>query len=116
MTPSDTAPPDDIPADVAAALDDCSNTELRAVIHHAQQRLRERPPLTDAVEAREGEELVHTVDHGAYTIVVVERPDETGLDRGPFAYRVAWAPEIDGSGGKYRWHYLGRVYGETEGD
>jgi len=55
-------------------------------------------------------------DHGAYTIVVVERPNETGEARGPFAYRVKWEPNIDEEGVRYRWHYLGKVHGDTGGD
>jgi hypothetical protein len=115
MTQSDIEPPDDIPTDVAAALEGSSDGELRAVIHYAQRLLQGRPPLTDEIEARAGEDLVRVEDHGAYTIVVVERPDETGDARGPFAYRVDWAPDIDGGEGKYRWHYLGKVHGDSGG-
>lgn len=109
MTPSDIDPPEDIPTEVLQILDESDDGQLREIIHYAQQLLREHPPLTEAVEAREGEELVHIDDHGGYTTVIVERPDETGEARGPFAYRVQWEPEIDGDGGQYRWHYLGRV-------
>lgn len=115
MTPPDIEPPDDIPPAVAEALEGSSDGQLRAVIHYAQQLLQEHPPLTDAIEARTGEDLVRVEDHGAYTIVVVERPAETGDARGPFAYRVDWVPDIDGGEGKYRWHYLGKVYGDSGG-
>jgi hypothetical protein len=109
MTQPDTALPDDIPEEITTALEASSDSQLREIIHYAQQFLREHPPLTDAIESRAGEELVRTEDHGAYTIVVVERPDETGEARGPFAYRVGWEHGIDDDG-KYRWHYLGKVY------
>ena len=39
-----------------------------------------------------------------------ERSDGTDEARGPFAYRVKWEPHIDDEGGRYRWHYLGKVY------
>jgi len=116
MTASDTDPSEDIPERITAVLEDSSDSQLREIIHYAQQLLRERPPLTDAIESRHGEELVRVKDHGAYTIAVVERPDETGEARGPFAYRVKWEPNINDEGGKYRWHYLGKVHGEPEAD
>lgn len=116
MTPSHIAPPEDIPEAVSTALNGSSDSQLREIIHYAQQLLREHPPLTDAIDSREGEELVRVEDHGAYTIAVVERPDETGEARGPFAYRVKWVPNIDDEGGQYRWHYLGKVHGEPGGE
>lgn len=116
MTPPNTDTPTDVPEDVVDALEGLSDQELREVIHYAQQLLREHPSLTDAIESRAGEELVRVEDHGAYTIAVVERPDETGEARGPFAYRVEWEPEFDGGDGKYEWHYLGKVHGTSGGD
>lgn len=114
MTPSDTGPPD-IPDEITAALETSSDDQLREIIHYAQQLLREPSPLTEALESREGEELVRMEDHGEFTIVVVERPNETGAARGPFAYRVQWEPDIDEAEGKFRWHYLGRVSGDSGG-
>lgn len=108
MTTSTVDPPEEVPAEVAEAFDRCSDRQLREIIHYAQQLLRDHPPLTDAIESREGEELVRTEDHGEYTLVVVERPD--GAD-GQFAYRVKWETNVDGEG-QYRWHYLGQVVGE----
>lgn len=109
MIPSEPDPPDDIPEEVTTALEDSSDSQLRQIIHYAQQLLRDHPSLTDEIESREGEELVRTEDHDGYTIAVVERPDETGDARGPFVYRVQWEPNLDGEGGQYRWLYLGRV-------
>lgn len=114
MTSSGPEPPEDVPGEVVDALEECDNRQLREIIHYAQQLLQEHPPLTEAIEAREGEELVRVEDHDAYTSVVVERPDETGEERGPFAYRVKWEPNVDEEGGKYRWYYLGRVSDEAE--
>ena len=114
MSASDIDPPEDIPTEVIQLLGESNDRQLREIIHYAQQLLRERPPLTEAVEAREGEELVRVDDHGASTTVIVERPDATGEARGPFAYRVRRVPNIDEDGGRYRWHYLGRVVEEPE--
>lgn len=116
MTSSKIDPPDDVPEEVTSILEGSSDSQLREIIHYAQQLLRDHPPLTDAIEAREGEELVRMEDHGAYTVVIVERPDETGEARGPFAYRVKWEPDIDDGDGQYKWHYLGKVHGDTGGD
>jgi len=102
-------PPQNIPEEISSTLRTSSDDQLREIIHFAQQLLRDQPPLTDAVEARAGEELVRVADHEAYTIAVVERPDESGEARGSFAYRVKWEPNIDTLGGKYKWHYLGQV-------
>jgi len=115
MTRSEIDTPDGIPRDVVATLDGCSDAELREIVHYAQQLLDAHPPLTDAIESRLGEELLRVEDYGAYTIAIVERPDETGDARGPFAYRVTWEPEVDGDGGQYRWHYLGKVNDGSEG-
>ncbi|SEW13135.1 hypothetical protein [Halobacterium jilantaiense] len=115
MTGPDTDTAGDVPEQVRTVLDDCSDRELRAVVEYAQRRLGAKPSLTDAIKAREGEELVRTEDHDGYTIVVVERPAETGADSGPFAYRVQYEPDVDGaSAGKYRWHYLGAVRGDGD--
>ncbi len=104
----------DVPEAVVTALETSSDDQLREIIHYAQRQLRDRPALTDAIEAREGEELVRVEDHGGYSVVVMERPDETGEARGPFAYRVKWEPGLDDETGQYRWHYLGRVHGADE--
>jgi len=106
-------PPQNIPEEISSALRTSSDGQLREIIHFAQQLLRDQPPLTDAVEARAGEELVRIADHGAYTIAIVERPDESGEARGPFAYRVKWEPNINTPGGTYKWHYLGQVHDES---
>ena len=85
-------PPQSVPEEVSNFLSTSSDGQLREVIHFAQQLLWDQPPLTDAVEARPGEELVRVADHGAYTIATVKRPDESGEARGPFAYWVKWNP------------------------
>jgi len=114
MTTSDVDPPEDISEQIIQTLEGSEDAQLREIIHYAQQLLQDHRSLTEAVEAREGEDLVRTNDHGAYTIVIVERPDETGEARGPFSYRVKWEPNVDDEGGSYRWHYLGRVVEDTE--
>lgn len=113
MTPPESEPPDGVPEELTDALEASSEGQLRDIIEYAQQLLDEHPSLTDAIEPREGEEIVRIDDHGEYTSVVVERPDETGDARGPFAYRIQWEPHIEENGGQYRWHYLGRVDGES---
>lgn len=100
---------DDLPESLLRQLEQCTGRELRSVVHYAQRLLRERRPSTSDVEPRPGEEVVRTADLGAYTIVVVERPDESGAARGPFAYRVAHEPDVDDGEGALEWHYLGRV-------
>ncbi|WP_390277140.1 hypothetical protein [Halobellus rarus] len=115
MTRSDIDPPEGIPQGVITALKDSSDNQLREIIHYAQQLLEDHPSLTDAIESRLGEDLVRIEDYGEYTIVIVERPDETGEARGPFAYRVKWESTVDGEEGQYRWHYLGKVHGDTGG-
>lgn len=114
MSPTDTDHTDDVPEQIKRLLEDSSDSQLREIIHYAQQRLQEHPSLTDEIESRQGEELVRMEDHGAYSIVILERPDETGEARGPFAYRVKWVPNIGDDEGQYRWHYLGKVSDENE--
>ncbi|MGQ3330099.1 hypothetical protein [Halorubrum sp. FL23] len=109
MTHSDIDSPEDLPEGLSAVLEEYDDSQLRDIINHAQRLLRDHPPLTEAIEARHGEEIVRTEEYDAYTIVVVERPAEVGEARGPFAYRVQWEPKIDDGEGRYKWHYLGRV-------
>jgi len=114
MTSPDTDRPEGVPEDVTAGLDGCTDAQLRDIIHYAQRLLREKPALTDAIESRGEEELLHTEAHDGYTIAVVERPNESGRARGPFAYRIGWDPARDEGDGEYRWHYLGRVHDESD--
>ncbi|WP_267164359.1 hypothetical protein [Halovenus salina] len=116
MTSPNIDPPDDLPEDITEMLEASSDSQLRDIIHYAQRLPGEHPPLTDAIEPREGEEILRIDDHDVYTSVIVERPDETGSARGPFAYRVKWEPEIEGDGGHYWWHYLGRVDIDSGGE
>lgn len=116
MTPPENESTDDVPEEITDTLEASSDSQLRAIIDYAQQLLGEHPSMTDAIEPREGEEIVRIDDHGAYTSVVVKRPDETGEARGPFVYRVQWEPHIDDEGGQYRWHYLGHVNVDSGGE
>jgi hypothetical protein len=112
MSISNDNSPEHVPETVANALENSSDGQLREIIHYAQQLLRDHPPLTEAIKSRPGEEIVHVKDHGAYTIVIAERPDETGWGRGPFAYRIQWESDIENGDGRYHWHYLGKVNDE----
>ena len=109
MTGTSIDPPEGIPDDVVRALEASSDHQLRKVIHYAQQLVREHASRTAEIEPREGEVIVRVDDKGAYTIVVVERPEESGEARGPFVYRVEWEPAFGEGEGHYRWHYLGRA-------
>lgn len=104
--------PENIPSQVVTVLEESNDSQLRDIIHYAQQLLHDHTSFTDAIEAREGEELVRMENYDTYTIVVVERPAETGEARGPFAYRVQREPELGDEDGQYRWHYLGKVVDE----
>jgi len=115
MTPPEPSPPDDVPEELIAVLRSSDASQLRAVIDYAQQRLHERPPITDAVESRHGEELVRVNDHSGYTVAIVERTGETDESRGRVAYRVKWEPDVSDEEGRYRWHYLGTVCGDADG-
>lgn len=118
MIPSDIDPPEAVPEELTNALEESSDSQLREIIHYAQQLLQEHPPLTEEIESREGEELVRMEDHGDYTLVIVERPDAKDDAQGPFAYRVRWEPNVDDEDGegRYRWHYLGKVNVDAGGE
>lgn len=116
MTSPTIDPPDGLPDSIVTTLTERSDSQLREIIHYAQSLLEASPELTEAIDARQSEELLRVEEHDGYTIAIVERPAETGVDRGPFAYRVKWQPAIDGDGGHYHWHYLGRVHGDAAGD
>jgi len=106
----------EIPAAVGTAIETGDDSRRKAIVRLARRHLGDRPRLSDVVESREDEALVRMEDNGAYTAVIVERPDAAGEARGPFAYMVQWEPHIDDDGGKYRWHYLGRVLDEERSD
>lgn len=102
---------DEIPKECAQMKKATPRSLERSSAMH-KRLFRNEPSLTDAIESREGEELVRIEDHGAYTLVIAERANKTGTDRGPFAYRVQWETETGNEGGQYNWHYLRRVYDE----
>lgn len=112
MSDSDPQPPDYISEQFAAELRESSDSQLRSIIHYAQQLLEEHSPEAEAIEPREGEEIVRIDEQGDHTMVIVKRPDESGEAQGPFAYIVQKQPDIEGENDKYKWHYLGRA---TEG-
>lgn len=116
MTSRSIDPPEGITEEVLESLRESSDRQLREIIHYAQELLHEPPSESAEIVPREGEEIVRIDDSSAYTLVVVERPDETGEAHGPFLYRVTWEPDVDGGGGRYRWHYLGRVWAGEEGE
>lgn len=99
----------ELPETLIRELEQSDDEHLREIIHFAQELLHERHDPTTALEAREGEEILRTTDHGAYKIVIVKRTEQTGQDEGPFAYRVKFEPGLDDGEGEFRWHYLGRV-------
>jgi len=92
MASSQTDPPEDVPEELIAVLQNSADSQLREIINYAQQLLSEHPPITDAVELH---------------------PDEPDEARRPFAYRVKWKPNIEDEGGRYRWHYLGKVHDDS---
>ena len=93
MASSQTDPPEDIPEELIAVLQNSADSQLREIINYGQQLLRERPQITEEAESRSGEELVRVMDRGAY--------------------RVKWEPNIQDEGGQYKWHYLGKVYDDS---
>lgn len=103
-----TEPAVDLPEDVLDALERSDDRQLRELIHYAQELLHDRHDPTTALEARQGEEILKTHDHGAYTIVIVNRTDATGTERGPYVYRVRNDPGLDDEDDQFNWHYLGR--------
>lgn len=105
----DTDPRNGLPDGLLEAIEQSDDRQLREIIHHAQAILHQRHDPTMALEAREGEEILHTSDHGAYTIAIVRRTDATGPEQGPYVYRVRYEPELHDEEGRFRWHYLGRV-------
>lgn len=82
MTEHSIDPPGGIPEETIQLLEESSDRQLREIIHFAQQLLLEAPSGSAEIEPREGDEIVRIDDMGAYTIVVVERPDESGEDEG----------------------------------
>jgi len=115
MTDSKTTPPETVPEPVVAALRESTDSELKEIIHYAHQLLQRRPTLTDEIEARDDETLLSRVDYDEYTVVTIERPEESGWARGPFVYRISREAPDDDPDGRYRWHYLGHVNPDSAG-
>lgn len=98
---------DELREPIASELEQCSDGQLHAIIDRAQELLHRRHDPTAELDARPGEEILRVDDEGDYTIVVVERQEES--ERGPYLYRVTYEPDVEGGQGQFRWWYLGRV-------
>lgn len=109
VTDTSTEPPEGVQATIAADFEGRHYARLRAIMHCAKRPLWAQSPLTDELEACDGEGIVSIEDHGVYTTPVVENADATGSDRTRYAYRVQWEPGIACEDDRYRWHYLGRI-------
>ena len=114
MSEPNPQPPEHISEEFVTELRESNDRQLREIIHYAQQLLEEHSPEAEAIEPREGEEIVRIDDQGDHTTVIVKRPDESGEARGPFAYLVQHEPDVESENGKYKWHYLGRVTDNKE--
>lgn len=104
--------PSTLSKEAVAALDNLSETELRAAIDYARDRLRFIHPSTiNRIEAQEGEEIVHIEERNGYTEVIKHQPcPETCNEcpHGPYLYHVHEEQHPDGST-HLHWSYLGRI-------
>lgn len=107
-------PVTDIPLseECEAELEQLDKWELRAVVDHAQELLRQsHPQIEERISVAEGEELVRKVDHDGYVEVVKAEPCGTGCPdcpHGPYLYHVSEEVDMDGEP-RLHWTYLGRV-------
>jgi len=115
MASFQTDPPEAVPEELIPVFQNSTDSQLREISNYAQQLLSERPPIADAAKSRHGETLVRVKDHDVYTIAIVMRLSESGEACGLFAYRVKWEPRIEDEGGRYKWHYLGKVHDDSGG-
>ena len=49
MASSQTDPPEAVPEELVAVLQNSADSQLREIINHTQQLLSEHPPITDAI-------------------------------------------------------------------
>ncbi|MFC4448995.1 hypothetical protein [Halorussus aquaticus] len=107
------SPGSSLPDDLAERLSDLSESELRAVISHAESLLPRPPTVTDLLEARPGEEILDVEERDGYAKVVKRQPCAQGCEEcphGPYLYhvRVENHPE-DGAGPSLHWEFVGLV-------
>lgn len=99
--------------DLAERLSGMSESELRAVISHAESLLPRPPTVADLLEAHPGEEILDVEERDGYTKVVKRQPCAQGCEEcphGPYLYhvRVEKHPE-DGAGPSLHWEFVGLV-------
>ncbi|NEU57856.1 hypothetical protein [Halorussus sp. MSC15.2] len=109
----DNRPDSSLSDDLAERLSDLTESELRAVISHAESLLPRPPTVADLLEARPGEEILDVEERDGYTKVVKRQPCAQGCEEcphGPYLYhvRVEKHPE-DGEGPSLHWQFLGPV-------
>lgn len=105
-------PPSDLSEDATEVVDQLPPKELRSLIKYAGARLRHlETPISELVEAGEGEELVRVEDKDLYTVVVKGKQCAEGCQdcpHDPDVYIVTLEWEPDGSR-HLHWRNIGKV-------
>lgn len=106
--------PPNLPADVAARLDELDDPQLRAAADYARSSLPSTPTPAELVEERPGEEIVEIRERDGLTEVVKRQPCAEGCPEcphGPYLYEVWVRPPFgDERSPSLHWEFLGRVY------
>jgi hypothetical protein len=115
MTPSEQpTPPEGLPDQLVADLNQLSADELRKTIVHAQELLRAQEERDSPVEPGPREDILRVTEHEGYTEVVKQFRCREGCDEcphGPYLYHVK--EETHPSGDTHtKWSFIGTV--ETE--
>ena len=105
-------PPSGLSEDITEVVDQLPSKELRSLIKYAGARLRHlEKPISELIEAGEGEEIVRIEDRNLYTIVVKGKQCAKGCQNCPhdpqiYVVTLEWEP--DGSR-HLHWEHIGQV-------
>lgn len=111
-------PPEGLPEQLVADLNELSPEGLRKAIVHARELLQYQHEPGSPVEPQPGEDIIRTTEHEGYTEVVKEVTCADNCEdcpHGPYLYHVTEEPRPEG-GSEPHWVFLGEVSVDEEGD
>jgi hypothetical protein len=104
-------PPEGLPDEIVADLQQLTDEELRKTITHAQELLQSHGERSSGIEPAPNEDIIRATEHDGYTEVVKMIPCGEKCDdcpHGPYLYHVTEESRPEG-GTKTHWSFIGKV-------
>jgi hypothetical protein len=109
-------PPERLPDDVTATVQELDAQNLRRTIIYAQELLRATDTAVTEIETTPNEDILRTTDRDGYTEVVKQVRCADGCEEcphGPYLYHVTSETRPEG-GTHTHWKFIGHVHDEDE--